>query len=123
MKAAAWASMMRRRLKLIFTSVVVACFAVLEAAHAVRPAAVAVFVPASELSRPNAALVRHVALEVASGADDFQSPTETGTALNESELVLAPTRARVREHIFLPLGSFWSGRILRRIASAEPDGH
>jgi len=78
-------------------------------------------VDASGLSRPTAAF-RHLALEVASG-EDLRSPRESGTALIVSELVFAPSRAPLREYVFLPLGTFWAGRVLRRIVSAEPDGH
>ena len=104
------------------TAVLLVCFAVLEGAHTVRPVAAVSLVDASGLSRPTAGL-RHLALEVAGGAEDLRSPRESGTALTGSELVSAPSRAPLREYVFLPLGTFWAGRVLRRIVSAEPDGH
>jgi hypothetical protein len=63
-----------------------------------------------------------VTLEVPGGASDIQAPQDCGIVLSESDFILAPA-VPAPEHFAIPPGLFWTGRILRLIVSAEPDGH
>jgi hypothetical protein len=113
---------MRRRLKLLTTSVLLASFAVLTGARTVRSLQSINLIPYSSLSAPRAALSRHVTLEVPSGAFDIKAPQDWGITLTESHFSMAPPPP-APEYVFIAPGLFWTGRILRRIVSAEPDGH
>lgn len=117
---------MSRTLKLITTSVLLISFLVLEGPRAVH----ARFSTGSNDVRVSsgaaASLVRHTVLEVAGGIGNVESPLVSRSMsrdfVSASNQVFAPPDSPMREHVLLALGPFWFGRI-RRIVSAEPDGH
>jgi len=78
---------------------------------------------ASALSAPHRALTRHIALEAPAAAADIQAPRQLGSIEADDGVDSAAIDTSAPKFEFIPLGSFWSGRILRRINSSEPDGH
>jgi hypothetical protein len=114
-------------MKLATTSVLLMCFVVLQGPRTVHALFAIRSESASVSSSTAPSLIRHMVLEIASGAEDLESPQKSedtlGDFVSKDNFVFAAPRAPIREHVFLPLGSFWSGRILRRIVSDEPDGH
>jgi hypothetical protein len=75
------------------------------------------------VSLPHTNVARHIVMEAPSGATDIQPPNEIRLAIVSNDSVSRPGKAPTVEYAFTPLGPFWTGRILRRIVSAEPDGH
>jgi len=114
---------MRRRIKLFTTSFLLASFAALAGVRGVRSLGSISLVPCSSLSAARGASSRHVTLEVPSGASDIQAPQDCGITLTESDFTLTPPASPASQRAFIAPGLFWTGRILRRIVSAEPDGH
>jgi hypothetical protein len=62
-------------------------------------------------------------MEAPAATTDIQPPRKLAAAAIRIDFVSAPTSALIREYAFIPFGPFWTGRILRRIVSSEPDGH
>jgi hypothetical protein len=114
---------MARRLKLLTTSLLLTCFALLAVAQVARPLQSVTIDPQSGLSLPHRAMTRHIALEAPATAADIQAPRELGLVDTDNGLVARQADASRPRYEFIPLGPFWTGRILRRIISSEPDGH
>jgi len=114
---------MARRLKLLATSILLTCFVLLAVAQVARPLQSITIDPESGFSLPFRALTRHIALEAPACATDIQAPHELGYVDIQNDFKPALTPPPIPEREFIPQGLFWSGRILRRIVSAEPDGH
>lgn len=114
---------MARRLKLLVTSLLLTCFVLLAVAQAARPLQFLTIDAESGFSLPHRALTRHIALEAPAATADIQAPREIGCIDADDGFIAACASAPIPEYEFIPLGPFWTGRILRRIVSSEPDGH
>jgi hypothetical protein len=114
--------MRKRRLKILTASVLLASFAALAGARAVRSLGSVSLNLGSDLVIPHTAITRYVMLEVPCDVVDLQVAQDPGITLTESDFDRAPPTP-APEYVVLAPGLFWTGRILRRIVSAEPDGH
>jgi hypothetical protein len=115
---------MVRRLKLLVTSVLLTCFVLLAVAQAARPLQSITFDTQPRFSLPHLPpLVRHLSMEAPTGATNIQPPCDFGLTVVEADIVSAMAGVPHRDYTFIPLEPFWTGRILRRVVSAEPDGH
>jgi hypothetical protein len=115
---------MARRLKLLATSLLLTCFVLLAVAQVARPLRSLNFDSQSRFSLPHLSpLGRHLALEVPAGAANVQPPCDLGQTVIETDIASTFAGTPNHDYMFIPLGPFWTGRILRRTVSAEPDGH
>jgi len=114
---------MKRGLKSVVTSLLLTCFVLLALAQVARPLRQICLDPQDGWSVPHSRLTRHIALEAPAVSTDLKPPYDLGGDVIESNSAWADTHAPARAYAFIPLGPFWTGRILRRIAAAEPDGH
>jgi hypothetical protein len=114
---------MVRRLKSLATWSLLTCFVLLTLAHFARPLLSVRFDAGSGFGIVHSRLTRHITLETPTRATDIQPPRELGAADLTIHFVRAGTGASIREYSYVPLGPFWTGRILRRLVSSEPDGH
>jgi len=92
---------MTRRLKLLATSVLLTCFALLAGARTVCPLRSIDLDNAFSVSAQNAGL-RYVTLEVSNGAADLHAPSESHLDFIQSDP--APRRSSTREQVFIPAG-------------------
>jgi len=114
---------MVRRVNSLAAIDLLACFAILVLVQVVSPLQLASFDPDSGVSAPASSIGRYAALEVPAAAADLPSPRQLGSAIVEHDFVSDSSVSPMRRYAVLPLGPFWTGRILRRISSEDPDGH
>ncbi len=112
-----------RRVNRLVTSAFLTCFLLLTLAQVARPLRGVRFDAASRFGLVHSRLTRRIALETPPRATDIQPPDRLGAADPTIDFVCARTAASIRQCSYVPLGPFWTGRILRRLVSSEPDGH